>query len=113
GQFGDGDGGVHVHLLHAGRVGLAGGQVVDGDLALRRQIAAGHALHVGGGDGLDLGDLAVGGGGVAGHDQGHAQGGGAVVDALAATQGVGDQLVLGLAQFGGGDGGVAQAGDFG
>ena len=70
-------------------------------------------MHVGGGDGLDLGDLAVGGGRVAGHDQGHAQGRGAVVDALAATQGVGDQLVLGLAQFGGGDGGVAQAGDFG
>ncbi|MNV09369.1 hypothetical protein D3C71_998580 [compost metagenome] len=113
GQFGHGDGGVDVHLLHAGRVGLVGGQVVDGDLALRRQIAAGHALHVGGGDGLDLGDLAVGGGRVAGHDQGHAQGGGAVVDALAATQGVGDQFVLGLAQFGGGDRRIAQAGYLG
>jgi len=94
-------------------VGLVGGQVVDGDLALRRQIAAGHALHVGGGHGLDLGDLAVGGGGVAGHDQGHAERRGAVVDAFAAAQGVGDQFVLGLAQFGGGDGGVAQAGDLG
>ncbi len=113
GQFGHGDGGVDVHLLHAGRVGLVGGQVVDGDLALRRQVAAGHALHVGGGDGLDLGDLAVGGGGVAGHDQGHAEGGGAVVDALAAAQSIGDQLVLGLAQFSGGDGGVTQAGDLG
>ena len=113
GQGRDRDGGVDVLLLLAGRIGVVGGQVVDGDLALRRQIAAGHALHVGGGDGLDLGDLAVGGGRVAGHDQRHAQGGGAVVDAFTPAQGVSDQLVLGLGQFGGGDGFVAQARDLG
>ena len=112
-QGGDRHRRIHVHLLNRRRIGGVCGQVADGRLTLRRQIAGGHALDVRGGDGLDLGDLAIGGRGVAGVDQSKAQRGGAVVHGLSAAQGRGHQLVLGLGQLGLADRLLAQAGDLG
>src|SRR5690606_28380353 len=85
------------------------GSVADGHPAVGGQVFLRHALHVGGGDRLQGGELGVGAGGVALGGEGVAQGEAAAVDGLALAQRAGQQLVLGLVQLGGGRGGGLQA----
>ena len=102
------------HLLHRrSRIFGVSLQIAHGDGAIVTQVLARHPLHVRDGHGLDVGDVAIGAGRIAGHDQGVAQREGPTVDGLEPPQCAGHQFGLGLGQFGLGDRLVANAGDLG